>query len=50
MSHTVSDRDTRPVLKTVIGTGLLLIGLVGSLMGVLALPWLVLRIVLWATH
>ncbi|MCW6510362.1 hypothetical protein [Lichenifustis flavocetrariae] len=50
MSHIVSDRDSRPVLKTLIGTGLLLMGLVGSLMAVLTLPWLVLRLVLWATR
>jgi hypothetical protein len=46
MSHIVSNRDDRPVLRNLIGTMLVGLALVGGVSLVLTLPWLVLRLVL----
>jgi hypothetical protein len=50
MSHLVSKRNTHPVLRNLIGTGLVCLALVAVLSTVLVLPGVVLRLVLWASH
>jgi uncharacterized membrane protein YccC len=50
MSQSVSNRHTRPVLRNLIGTGLVCGALVGAVAAVLTLPWLVLRLVLWVSQ